>query len=104
MDKNARKLRNQDINPCLQVSLQSTWSTEFENTHLFFLSPDLTLSHPPCQETDASQKCLDAYNYDKRMCSAYFQAYKDCRKYWVSYRVFLFRCLFTVFLKNDEIE
>lgn len=36
------------------------------------------------QESDASQKCLDAYNYDKSMCSAYFQAYKNCRKYWVS--------------------
>lgn len=65
-----------------------------ENTHLFegfavhhfllccFMA--ITDPVPSCQETDASQKCLDAYNYDKRMCSAYFQAYKDCRKYWVS--------------------
>ncbi|XP_030253485.1 coiled-coil-helix-coiled-coil-helix domain-containing protein 7 isoform X1 [Sparus aurata] len=51
MDKNTRKVRNQDINPCIE-------------------------------ESDASQKCLDAYNYDKSMCSAYFQRYKNCRKYW----------------------
>ncbi|XP_003976566.1 coiled-coil-helix-coiled-coil-helix domain-containing protein 7 [Takifugu rubripes] len=37
----------------------------------------------PCiEESDASQKCLDAYNYDKSMCSEYFQQYKSCRKYW----------------------
>ncbi|KAI7814567.1 coiled-coil-helix-coiled-coil-helix domain-containing protein 7 [Triplophysa rosa] len=37
----------------------------------------------PCiEESDGSQKCLDAYNYDKNMCSAYFLRYKNCRKYW----------------------
>ncbi|XP_065117853.1 coiled-coil-helix-coiled-coil-helix domain-containing protein 7 [Paramisgurnus dabryanus] len=47
----AQKLRNVDINPCIE-------------------------------ESDGSQKCLDAYNYDKNMCSAYFLKYKNCRKYW----------------------
>lgn len=51
MDRNARKLRDQDINPCLE-------------------------------ETNASSKCMDYYNYDRNMCSAYFQNYKNCRKYW----------------------
>ncbi|XP_076617077.1 coiled-coil-helix-coiled-coil-helix domain-containing protein 7 [Chaetodon auriga] len=51
MDKNVRKVRNEDINPCIE-------------------------------ETDASQKCLEAYNYDKSRCAAYFQRYKNCRKYW----------------------
>ncbi|CAK6973278.1 coiled-coil-helix-coiled-coil-helix domain-containing protein 7 [Scomber scombrus] len=51
MDKNTRKVRNEDINPCIE-------------------------------ESSGSQKCLDAYNYDKSMCSAYFQRYKNCRKYW----------------------
>ncbi|KAM4543401.1 coiled-coil-helix-coiled-coil-helix domain-containing protein 7 isoform 1-T1 [Fundulus diaphanus] len=37
----------------------------------------------PClEESDASHKCLDAYNYDKSRCSAYFLRYKNCRKYW----------------------
>ncbi|XP_061788428.1 coiled-coil-helix-coiled-coil-helix domain-containing protein 7 [Nerophis lumbriciformis] len=51
MDRNSSKIRNQDLNPCIQ-------------------------------ESNASQKCLDAYNYDKNMCSAYFLSYKNCRKYW----------------------
>ncbi|XP_019956971.1 coiled-coil-helix-coiled-coil-helix domain-containing protein 7 [Paralichthys olivaceus] len=52
MDKNEKKkLRNQDINPCIE-------------------------------ESDASRKCLDVYNYDKGKCSAYFLKYKNCRKYW----------------------
>ncbi|XP_077411246.1 coiled-coil-helix-coiled-coil-helix domain-containing protein 7 isoform X2 [Vanacampus margaritifer] len=51
MDKNSRKLRNQDRNPCIE-------------------------------ESDASHKCLDSYNYNKNMCTAYFQRYKSCRKYW----------------------
>ncbi|ROL48305.1 GTPase IMAP family member 4 [Anabarilius grahami] len=46
-----RKVRNEDINPCIE-------------------------------ESDGSQKCLDAYNYDKSKCSAYFMRYKNCRKYW----------------------
>uniref|UniRef100_A0A3Q0SVY4 Coiled-coil-helix-coiled-coil-helix domain-containing protein 7 n=1 Tax=Amphilophus citrinellus TaxID=61819 RepID=A0A3Q0SVY4_AMPCI len=47
----ARKVRNQDINPCIE-------------------------------ESDDSQKCLNVFNYDKSMCSTYFQRYKKCRKYW----------------------
>ncbi|XP_066575994.1 coiled-coil-helix-coiled-coil-helix domain-containing protein 7 [Amia ocellicauda] len=51
MSSKARKLRDQDINPCLE-------------------------------ETDGSRKCLDANNYDKAMCSSYFQRYKNCRSFW----------------------
>ncbi|XP_029385133.1 coiled-coil-helix-coiled-coil-helix domain-containing protein 7 [Echeneis naucrates] len=51
MAKKESKVRNQDINPCIE-------------------------------ESDASHKCLGAFNYDKNMCSAYFQRYKNCRKYW----------------------
>ncbi|XP_017269625.1 coiled-coil-helix-coiled-coil-helix domain-containing protein 7 [Kryptolebias marmoratus] len=39
-------------------------------------------TNPCVEESDASRKCLDAYNYDKSMCSAYFQRYKNCRTYW----------------------
>ena len=38
----------------------------------------------PLQESDGSQRCLEAHNYDKSMCSPYFINYKNCRKYWVS--------------------
>ncbi|KAF4089404.1 hypothetical protein AMELA_G00065890 [Ameiurus melas] len=39
-------------------------------------------SNPCIEESDGSQKCLEAYNYDKNMCSPYFLKYKNCRKYW----------------------
>ncbi|XP_029005261.1 coiled-coil-helix-coiled-coil-helix domain-containing protein 7 [Betta splendens] len=39
-------------------------------------------TNPCIDESKNSQKCLDAYNYDKSLCSAYFQRYKNCRKYW----------------------
>ncbi|XP_028824876.1 coiled-coil-helix-coiled-coil-helix domain-containing protein 7 isoform X2 [Denticeps clupeoides] len=39
-------------------------------------------ANPCIDESDASQKCLDRNSYDKAMCSAFFQRYKACRKYW----------------------
>ncbi|XP_037549778.1 coiled-coil-helix-coiled-coil-helix domain-containing protein 7 [Nematolebias whitei] len=39
-------------------------------------------TNPCIEETDASQKCMDTYNYDRSMCSADFQRYKNCRTYW----------------------
>lgn len=52
------------------------------------------------QESDASQKCLDAYNYDKSMCSEYFQQYKNCRKYWVSVFIFSSRSPITALITH----
>ncbi|KAG7488478.1 coiled-coil-helix-coiled-coil-helix domain-containing protein 7 [Megalops cyprinoides] len=51
MSSNVRKVRDHDINPCIE-------------------------------ESDGSRKCLDANNYNKDMCSAYFIRYKNCRKFW----------------------
>uniref|UniRef100_A0A3B1IN58 Coiled-coil-helix-coiled-coil-helix domain-containing protein 7 n=1 Tax=Astyanax mexicanus TaxID=7994 RepID=A0A3B1IN58_ASTMX len=39
-------------------------------------------NNPCIEEGDSAQKCLDAYNYNKDMCSGYFLLYKNCRKYW----------------------
>ncbi|KAK1797464.1 hypothetical protein P4O66_008321 [Electrophorus voltai] len=44
-------------------------------------------TNPCIEESDGSQKCLDAYNYDKNMCYAYFMKYKNCRKYWHSVKL-----------------
>ncbi|XP_068604145.1 coiled-coil-helix-coiled-coil-helix domain-containing protein 7 [Brachionichthys hirsutus] len=41
-------------------------------------------TNPCIDEGDASLKCLDEHNYDKSCCSAHFQRYKNCRKYWHS--------------------
>ncbi|XP_056128328.1 coiled-coil-helix-coiled-coil-helix domain-containing protein 7 [Rhinichthys klamathensis goyatoka] len=47
----ARKVRDEDSNPCIE-------------------------------ESDGSQRCMDAHGYEKSRCSAYFMRYKNCRKYW----------------------
>ncbi|KAM7390907.1 hypothetical protein PAMA_008891 [Pampus argenteus] len=57
-------------------------------------------TNPCMEESFDSQKCLDAYNYNKRMCSAYFQRYKKCMKYWVS--VFLF--VFYFYQRKQTVE
>ncbi|XP_048866914.1 coiled-coil-helix-coiled-coil-helix domain-containing protein 7 [Brienomyrus brachyistius] len=51
MPSNVSKVRNEDINPCIE-------------------------------ESDGSRKCLDANNYNKDKCTAYFIRYKNCRKFW----------------------
>ncbi|XP_023673961.1 coiled-coil-helix-coiled-coil-helix domain-containing protein 7 [Paramormyrops kingsleyae] len=51
MPSNVGKVRNEDINPCIE-------------------------------ESDDSRKCLDANNYNKDKCTAYFIKYKNCRKFW----------------------
>ncbi|KDB23682.1 cytochrome c oxidase-assembly factor COX23, mitochondrial [Trichophyton interdigitale MR816] len=54
---------------------------------------DLTLGHSksaseymdPCQDfADRSIKCMRRNNGDRDMCTDYFQAYRDCKKAWVS--------------------
>ncbi|KAG8888238.1 Mitochondrial copper homeostasis protein [Tulasnella sp. 403] len=38
----------------------------------------------PCAgASKASLKCLDQNNYNKSACTAYFEAYKECKKAWV---------------------
>ncbi|XP_034028483.1 coiled-coil-helix-coiled-coil-helix domain-containing protein 7 [Thalassophryne amazonica] len=41
-------------------------------------------TNPCLEETRASQKCLDTNNYNRTLCSNYFEQYKNCRKYWHS--------------------
>ncbi|PYH93735.1 cytochrome c oxidase-assembly factor cox23 [Aspergillus ellipticus CBS 707.79] len=39
----------------------------------------------PCQDyADRSLKCMKRNGFDKEMCNDYFQAYRDCKKQWVS--------------------
>ncbi|TVY28916.1 Cytochrome c oxidase-assembly factor cox-23, mitochondrial, partial [Lachnellula hyalina] len=43
----------------------------------------------PCQEAaDRSLKCLHRNGGDRDMCTDYFQAYRDCKKQWVSRGIF----------------
>ncbi|KAJ5485040.1 Cytochrome c oxidase-assembly factor cox23 [Penicillium diatomitis] len=41
--------------------------------------------YDPCQDfADRSLKCMKRNNFDREMCGDYFQAYRDCKKNWVS--------------------
>ncbi|KAG0001482.1 Mitochondrial copper homeostasis protein [Modicella reniformis] len=39
----------------------------------------------PCRaQTQASLKCMDKHNYDKRRCTRFFKDYSDCKKKWMA--------------------
>ncbi|AAS50901.2 ABR130Wp [Eremothecium gossypii ATCC 10895] len=41
----------------------------------------------PCQESaNMSMKCLERNNYDRDLCREYFDAYRECKKQWLSAR------------------
>ncbi|QLQ79668.1 hypothetical protein HG537_0C03160 [Torulaspora globosa] len=43
--------------------------------------------YDPCQESaQMSFNCLDRNNYDRDMCKEYFDAYRECKKQWLSAR------------------
>ncbi|EEH10617.1 mitochondrial cytochrome c oxidase assembly factor [Histoplasma capsulatum G186AR] len=43
--------------------------------------------YDPCQDfADRSIKCMRRNGNDKTMCSDYFQAYRDCKKEWMTQR------------------
>ncbi|ODM24283.1 hypothetical protein SI65_01873 [Aspergillus cristatus] len=45
--------------------------------------------YDPCQDfADRSLKCMRRNGFDKEMCGDYFQAYRDCKKTWMTQRRF----------------
>ncbi|KAL4809003.1 cytochrome c oxidase-assembly factor cox23 [Aspergillus unguis] len=41
--------------------------------------------YDPCQEfADRSLRCMKRNAYDREMCGDYFQAYRDCKKQWLT--------------------
>ncbi|KAK3384910.1 hypothetical protein B0H63DRAFT_471873 [Podospora didyma] len=56
------------------------WSDEAKSK---FESKSLSAFLDPCQEAAArSIRCLNRNDGDRKMCGDYFQAYRDCKKYW----------------------
>ncbi|KAL1894273.1 Mitochondrial copper homeostasis protein [Ceratocystis pirilliformis] len=50
-----------------------------------FRAKDMSKYFDPCQEAaDRSIRCLHRNPNDKSLCSDYFQAYRDCKKAWLS--------------------
>ncbi|KAL6948607.1 Mitochondrial copper homeostasis protein [Hanseniaspora vineae] len=43
--------------------------------------------YDPCEESSKmSFKCLELNDYDRDMCRQYFDAYRECKKQWLSHR------------------
>ncbi|KAJ5881872.1 uncharacterized protein N7529_000544 [Penicillium soppii] len=41
--------------------------------------------YDPCQDfADRSLKCMKRNAYDRELCHDYFQAYRDCKKNWLT--------------------
>ncbi|KAJ5320266.1 hypothetical protein PENANT_c010G11475 [Penicillium antarcticum] len=41
--------------------------------------------YDPCQDfADRSLKCMKRNGFDREMCHDYFQAYRDCKKNWLT--------------------
>ncbi|KAL4798908.1 cysteine alpha-hairpin motif superfamily [Aspergillus venezuelensis] len=41
--------------------------------------------YDPCQDfADRSLRCMKRNAFDKEMCGDYFQAYRDCKKQWLT--------------------
>ncbi|TVY80384.1 Cytochrome c oxidase-assembly factor cox-23, partial [Lachnellula suecica] len=56
-----------------------------QKTSQTFENKRLSEYYDPCQEAaDRSLKCLHRNGGERDMCSDYFQAYRDCKKQWVS--------------------
>ncbi|GFN12907.1 coiled-coil-helix-coiled-coil-helix domain-containing protein [Aspergillus tubingensis] len=57
----------------------------WERVERKFTSKPASEYFDPCQDfADRSLKCMKRNGFDKEMCSDYFQAYRDCKKEWVS--------------------
>ncbi|XP_072007984.1 coiled-coil-helix-coiled-coil-helix domain-containing protein 7 isoform X2 [Engystomops pustulosus] len=39
-------------------------------------------NNPCLEESEASSKCMDVYNYQRDFCGFHFNRYKQCRKFW----------------------
>jgi len=62
---------------------KSTWQQaeqKFEHKHA-------SEYYDPCQDfADRSIKCMRRNAGDRDLCSDYFQAYRDCKKQWLTQR------------------
>lgn len=56
------------------------------NNFNFACLPVPVLPTSPCAAaSEASMECMNRNSYDRDACLDYFQAYRDCKKAWVSF-------------------
>ncbi|KAL1958768.1 hypothetical protein VTO42DRAFT_3887 [Malbranchea cinnamomea] len=64
-------------------------SSHWEKSKQKFQNKPASEYHDPCQDfANRSIRCLRRNGGDKDLCSDYFQAYRDCKKAWMTERKF----------------
>ncbi|RAL05840.1 coiled-coil-helix-coiled-coil-helix domain-containing protein [Aspergillus ibericus CBS 121593] len=66
-------------------SSEQTQTNAWERVERRFTSKPASEYFDPCQDfADRSLKCMKRNGFDREMCSDYFQAYRDCKKQWLT--------------------
>nr|A1CH57.2 RecName: Full=Cytochrome c oxidase-assembly factor cox23, mitochondrial; Flags: Precursor [Aspergillus clavatus NRRL 1] len=72
-----------------QQSSQSQQPNAWEKAERKFANKNASEYYDPCQDfADRSLKCMKRNAFDKEMCGDYFQAYRDCKKQWLTQKKF----------------
>ncbi|RAH82654.1 hypothetical protein BO86DRAFT_388494 [Aspergillus japonicus CBS 114.51] len=63
----------------------SVQSNSWEKVERKFSNKSASEYFDPCQDfADRSLKCMKRNAFDREMCHDYFQAYRDCKKQWLT--------------------
>ncbi|PLB34425.1 uncharacterized protein BDW47DRAFT_112266 [Aspergillus candidus] len=72
-------------NPSSQPEQGGSW----DKTERKFSNKSASEYYDPCQDfADRSLKCMKRNAFDREMCHDYFQAYRDCKKNWMTQKKF----------------
>ncbi|KAI2699635.1 hypothetical protein CBS147332_8227 [Penicillium roqueforti] len=62
-----------------------THDKAWERAERKFAHKNASEYYDPCQDfADRSLKCMKRNAYEREMCHDYFQAYRDCKKNWLT--------------------
>ncbi|KAI9042505.1 coiled-coil-helix-coiled-coil-helix domain-containing protein [Aspergillus affinis] len=68
-----------------QKSLDQDHPNSWGNVERKFSNKTASEYFDPCQDfADRSLKCMKRNAFDREMCHDYFQAYRDCKKQWLT--------------------
>ncbi|KAL2809938.1 cytochrome c oxidase-assembly factor cox23 [Aspergillus granulosus] len=68
-----------------QPSSASQPDNAWERSERKFTNKTASEYYDPCQDfADRSLKCMKRNAFDREMCHDYFQAYRDCKKQWLT--------------------
>lgn len=67
------------------MGAEATEQTTWQKAEAAFTGKRYSEFYDPCQEAaNRSMRCLHRNPQDKDLCNDYFQAYRDCKKSWMT--------------------